>query len=166
MEKYYTSERNIQILIALMKEYGIRKIVLSPGSSNISFSASVQINDTYKLSVELPTVHDKTDEWSCDLIANKALSELKRGTGGPVHINMITICSLDFSVIKLPEVNVIKRVCRDEQFPNLTGKRIAVFVGQHGQWSEGLTKAVERFCENYNALVLCDRTAITAENTV
>lgn len=41
-EYYYTSERNAQILIYLMKEYGIKKIIASPGATNASFVYSVQ----------------------------------------------------------------------------------------------------------------------------
>ena len=41
-EYYYTSERNAQILIYLMKEYGIKKIIVSPGATNASFVYSVQ----------------------------------------------------------------------------------------------------------------------------
>lgn len=42
----YTDERNAQILIALLKEYGIRKVILSPGATNIPMSGSIQ-NDPY-----------------------------------------------------------------------------------------------------------------------
>ena len=42
----YTSERNTQILIGLLKYHGIRKIIVSPGANNVSFVASIQ-NDPY-----------------------------------------------------------------------------------------------------------------------
>lgn len=42
----YTSETNIQILIKQLKYRGVRKVVASPGSMNISFVGSIQ-NDTY-----------------------------------------------------------------------------------------------------------------------
>ena len=35
MKKGYTDERNAQILISLMKKNGIKKIVASPGATNI-----------------------------------------------------------------------------------------------------------------------------------
>ena len=35
MDKFYTSEKNTQILISLMKFHGIRKIVASPGATNV-----------------------------------------------------------------------------------------------------------------------------------
>lgn len=46
MEHYYTSERNAQIVISLMKAHGIRKVIASPGTTNICFIASIQ-NDPY-----------------------------------------------------------------------------------------------------------------------
>ena len=43
---HYSNERNAQIVIALLKANNIKKIVASPGSTNISFVGSVQ-NDSY-----------------------------------------------------------------------------------------------------------------------
>ena len=45
-DKYYTDERNAQIILALLKAYDIRKIVISPGSTNLAIVGSVQ-NDPY-----------------------------------------------------------------------------------------------------------------------
>ena len=39
---HYTNERQILILIALLKVNGIRKIVASPGATNVTFVGSVQ----------------------------------------------------------------------------------------------------------------------------
>ena len=33
-QKYFTNERNVQILIVLLKKYGIRKVIASPGTTN------------------------------------------------------------------------------------------------------------------------------------
>lgn len=44
----YTSIKNVQIIIALLKSYGIRHIVISPGSRNIPFTASVENDDYFK----------------------------------------------------------------------------------------------------------------------
>ena len=38
----YTNERNVQIVIALMKEHGIRRVIASPGTTNITFVGSIQ----------------------------------------------------------------------------------------------------------------------------
>lgn len=46
MRLCYSDEKNVQIVLALLKAHGIRKVILSPGSSNLAFSGSVQ-NDSY-----------------------------------------------------------------------------------------------------------------------
>lgn len=45
----YTSEKNHQLLIAYLKEYGIKTIVISPGTSNMGFVMSVQSDPFFKL---------------------------------------------------------------------------------------------------------------------
>lgn len=44
--KYYTVERGQQILVSLLKQHGIRKVIASPGTTNITFVASV-MNDSF-----------------------------------------------------------------------------------------------------------------------
>lgn len=46
MESYYTDEKNIQILISLMKLHKVKKIIASPGSTNITLVASLN-HDSY-----------------------------------------------------------------------------------------------------------------------
>ena len=36
-QKYYTAERSVQILISLLKQHGIKRIVASPGTTNLTF---------------------------------------------------------------------------------------------------------------------------------
>jgi 2-succinyl-5-enolpyruvyl-6-hydroxy-3-cyclohexene-1-carboxylate synthase len=45
-QRYYTNERNVQIVIALLKAHGIKNIIASPGTTNMTFVVSVQ-NDPY-----------------------------------------------------------------------------------------------------------------------
>ncbi len=49
MEQYYTDERNVQILIALLKEHNIKRIVASPGSTNVTFVGSVQQDPFFEI---------------------------------------------------------------------------------------------------------------------
>ena len=42
----YTDSKTVQILIAILKGHGIRKIVISPGTTNFMFVVSVQ-NDKW-----------------------------------------------------------------------------------------------------------------------
>ena len=41
MNGRYTNERNIQMVIALMKAHNIHKVVASPGTTNITFLKSI-----------------------------------------------------------------------------------------------------------------------------
>ena len=62
MNTNYSAERNVQILIALMKVHGIKKIVISPGATNICFVASVQQDPYFEL-------YSSVDERSAAYIA-------------------------------------------------------------------------------------------------
>ena len=45
-KKYYTDERNVQIVIALLKAHGIKRVIASPGTTNMTFIGSIQ-NDPW-----------------------------------------------------------------------------------------------------------------------
>ena len=242
MEKYYTNERNVQMLIYLLKAHGIRKIIASPGTTNLTFVGSVQ-NDPYfqvfssvdersaaylacgmaeesgepvvlsctgatasrnyfpglteayynkipvlavtstqhpgRIGHNMPQVIDRTnqpndtvlmskqvraiateeDAWDAVVSINEALLELRHRGGGPVHINLQTTYSRDYSVQKLPAIRVINRICYKDSLPELKAGRVGIFVGEHIKWSEELTASVEEFCEKYNAVVFCDQTS-------
>lgn len=239
----YSSEKNVQILLALLKAHGIRKMVLSPGSANASFVASAQYDSCFELyssvdersaayiacglaeeatepvvicctgatasrnympglteayyrklpiiaitatrpiawigqnrdqlidrtvvpkdvvvkSVYLPIVENEEDEWECNLKVNDALLELKRNGKGPVHINLTTSYSLDFSIEKLPLERTIHRYGSDDKMPRFGDNcSVGIFVGAHTQWSDRLLNSVEVFCKKYDAVVLYDQTS-------
>jgi 2-succinyl-5-enolpyruvyl-6-hydroxy-3-cyclohexene-1-carboxylate synthase len=239
MKHYYTDERNAQIVISLMKAHNIKKVIASPGTTNICFVASIQQDpyfeiysapdersagyiacglsaesgepvalsctgatasrnymsalteafyrklpilaitssrrstrighnfdqvtdrrvlpkDVAKISEQLPLVYDAETEWACMIAANKAMLELKHHGCGPVHINLETNYSRNYSVKEIPPVQAIYRINTLSKMPELNADRIAIMVGAHLQWSEALTEAVDRFCEANNAIVLCD----------
>lgn len=242
MDTYYSKEINVQILVSLMKSHGIRKVIASPGTTNINFVASVQqdpyfelyssvdersaaymacglaaesgepvalsctgatasrnyipglteayyrklpvlaitatqhpgrigqnmaqvidrravLNDMVNLSIQAPLVHTEEDKWALNVQINRALSELFRHGGGPVHINLETSYNKDFTLKELPQARTIKRLCYGDDLPELPDGKIAIFVGDHRKWSEKLTKAVDEFCGKYNGVVLCDQTS-------
>lgn len=242
MSKFYTDEKNVQILIALLKHHKIKKIIASPGATNVTFLGSlqndsyfeiyscvdersaaymacglatetgesvvlsctgatssrnyipalteayynkisiiavtstqhsgrigqnipqvidrrVQLNDIVKMSVQIPLVYTSEDKWACENKINTALLESKHNGGGPVHINLETSYSLDFTVKELPKVNVVRRIGYGGEFPELNYKKIAIFVGAHKKWSEKLTETVNNFCKKYNAVVFTDHTS-------
>lgn len=49
MKHYYTDERNAQIVISLLKAHNIKKIIASPGTTNVCFIASVQQDDFFQI---------------------------------------------------------------------------------------------------------------------
>lgn len=238
----YSTEKNIQILIALLKANGIRKVIASPGTTNFSLVGSLQsdpwfemyssvdersaaymacgmaaesgepvvltctgstasrnyypglteayyrklpilaitshqgtdrigqlisqnidrrqiAHDVARLSIEIPVVKDQRDEVFAIRETNRALLELHRCGGGPVHINLFTSYSTDFSVKELPTVKVIQRLFSWDKLPDIPQGRIAVFVGVHRKFTENLTNAVDSFCAKYDAVVVCDHTS-------
>ena len=241
----YTSERSIQILLGLMKKHKIKKVVASPGTTNISFVISMQndpyyemysapdersaayiacglaaesgepvvltctgatasrnyipglteafyrklpvlavtstqhmgqigqhvpqvidrtvvLNDIVNMSVQIPIVHDDIDAWSANVHINDALLELRHRGGGPVHINLTTSYPFypnDFSIKELPDTRAVYRIEQSDKVPKLESGRVAIFVGNHIPMTVELIEEIEKFCENYNAVVLCDHTS-------
>lgn len=126
---------------------------------------SVQMNDTVRLSVQIPTCHTDEDEWAANVQINRAILELTRAGGGPVHINLETTYSSNFSVEKLPEARPIFRIGYSDAFPSLPDGRIGIFVGAHRKWSSALTNAVDAFVPHIMPLFYVIRQVIIAENT-
>lgn len=62
MANYFSREKNVQIILSLLKKNGIKKIVASPGATNVAFVGSVQ-NDPYF------EVYSSVDERSSAYIA-------------------------------------------------------------------------------------------------
>ena len=242
-KKYYTAERNVQIVIALLKAHGIKKVIASPGTTNMTFVGSIQQdpwfeiyssvdersaayiacglaeesgepvvlsctgatasrnymsgmteayyrklpvlaitshrgehnighlidqqidrrqipNDIALMSVTIPMVDSPEDERFCNIETNKALLELKHNGGGPVHINLYTRYTNDFSVKSLPSTRVIRRYNREtKDLPILPNCDIAIFIGSHKTFSKDTISEIETFCEANNAFVICDHTS-------
>lgn len=49
MEYYYSNERNIQMMISLLKAHGIRKVVASPGATNICLVESMRYDGGFEM---------------------------------------------------------------------------------------------------------------------
>ena len=49
MNTFYTSERHVLILLALLKAHGIRKVIASPGTTNIALVASMQQDPFFQM---------------------------------------------------------------------------------------------------------------------
>lgn len=239
---FYTSERNVQILISLLKENQIRKVIASPGTTNLTFIASIQNDSFFELfssvdersaaylacglsaqsgepvvlsctgatasrnyfsglteayyrklpilavtstqneakighhraqvinrsqqpldtvihSEHVRSVVTEEDEWDATIRLNRAILALNHHGGGPVHINITTTYSKDFSVKELPAVRVIRRYTQNDNLPELPKGRIAVVLGNHKIFSEKETVAIDDFCAAHDAVVFCDHTS-------
>lgn len=242
MGKAYSSEMNVQILIALMKAHGIKKVIASPGTTNLTFVGSIQNDpffeiyssaeersaaymacgmaaetgepvaisctgatasrnyfpalteayyrklpilaitstqytsrighhvaqvidrscqplDTVKMSVQIPTVKDADDEWACEVNINNALLELRHRGGGPVHINLTTTYSKDFTVKELPKVRVINRYTYNSSLPIINAGTVAIYIGTHMRIASDLQYMIDSFCKRFNGVVVCDHTS-------
>ena len=243
MAYHYSSNRNVQLLVAQFKARNIKKIIASPGTTNIELITSLQSDpffemyscvdersaaymacglseesqepvviicteatasrnyypglteayhrklpvlaitclhdysyignlepqvidrsisppDTLKLKVSLPVIKDEADFNESQLMVNKAFLELTRRGGGPVHINLPwSGGQFDFSVETLPAVRVINRYTYEDFLPEIKAKKIAVYIGSHGQWSDDASEALNKFCSKYNAVVFCDHSS-------
>ena len=73
---FYTNERNVQIVIALLKAHDIHRVIVSPGTTNMTFVASIQ-NDPWF------NILSSADERSAAYLACGIASE----TGEPVVIS-------------------------------------------------------------------------------
>lgn len=49
MSFYYTSERNIQIVVSLLKAHGIKKVITSPGATDVAINISLQHDPYFEL---------------------------------------------------------------------------------------------------------------------
>lgn len=49
MENHYTNARNVQIVIALMKAHGVKKVVASPGATDLAIVASLQQDPYFEM---------------------------------------------------------------------------------------------------------------------
>jgi 2-succinyl-5-enolpyruvyl-6-hydroxy-3-cyclohexene-1-carboxylate synthase len=117
--------------------------------------------DVVRMSVTLQSVHCKDDEWDVNLKVNRALSELTRRGGGPVHINLVTEYQTDtLSAGELPDARVIRRYTQADSLPVIPNNcKIAISVGAHKRWTAELTKAVDQFCASHDAIVFADHSS-------
>lgn len=74
--KRYTDEKNVQVILALLKEHGIRKVIASPGTTNMALVASMQSDPYFEM-------YSSVDERSAAYLACGLAAE----SGEPVVIS-------------------------------------------------------------------------------
>lgn len=73
---HYTNERNVQIVIALLKAHGIHRVIVSPGTTNMTFVVSIENDPWFQ-------IWSSVDERSAAYLACGMAAE----TGEPVVIS-------------------------------------------------------------------------------
>ena len=117
---------------------------------------SRQPKDTCVCSEHLQLIKDENDMWDCTIKINRAILALRQHGGGPVHINLPTTYSRDFSIKELPNVRKISRYYFYDKLPEITQKKVAIFIGTHKKMTEKEQQAIDSFCESFNAVVFKD----------
>lgn len=114
-------------------------------------------DDVFTLKVHLPVIKDAEDAAETELLINKAILNVTRRGGGPVHIDL-PCCDddYDFHVKELPEARLIQRYEAGDEFPSLPEGKIAVFLGSHHRFSPEDTDTLDAFCAATDAVVFCD----------
>lgn len=116
--------------------------------------------DVALVSVQVPMTTDDETEWSNTLLINEAILAAIGQGGGPVHINLETNYSKSsFGIKQIKEARPVFRCEPGDVLPACPKGSIAIFVGAHRRWGDGLVNDVERFCEKYDAVVICDQTS-------
>lgn len=239
MNFHYSAERNVQMVLALFKAYGIKRVIASPGAINIPVVASMQQDSYFEMKscvdersaaymacgwaeetgepvvlsctgatssrnympglteafyrklpvialtssrdnsrighlmpqvtdrtahpndivvdyVHVQTIKDDMDDWDVNVKVNRALNNLKIG---PIHINITDARSKMYNVTELPKVNVIRRYTLKDKMPILPKGKIAIFCGEHKEWTKEETDAVDAFCACNDAVVIVDHTS-------
>ena len=238
---YYTIERNKQIILYLLKKYGINQVVVSPGATNFALVGSMQHDSFFQMfscvderaaaymaigiaeksgnpvvlsctgatasrnymaaltyaykrnlpilvitsslslssvghlkaqvtdrehspvdmiwrSYQFDNIKDSEDEWRVNVKCNEAITQLLLYKK-PIHINVCTTYSMNFSVKELPQAKYIPTYTSESKLPSLPNVSICVFIGSHKKFSNELIVALEKFCDSHNAIVLCDHTS-------
>lgn len=120
---------------------------------------SVSPNDTYVKSVHLQEIKDDQDEWDCNVKINSVIIALRQHGGGPVHINLTTTYSEDYSIKYLPRVRAISYYTNKSNLPKIPKGRVAIFLGAHSKMNDSQTTIIDSFCASNNAVVFCDHTS-------
>lgn len=117
-------------------------------------------SDTVRISVQCPIPVESEEIWACEVNINKAILELYRHGGGPVHINLETKSPGSFPVEMLPSVRKISRIMGGEDWPEFPrGRKVAIMIGAHRPFTVVETECVEKFARSCGAVVFADRTS-------
>lgn len=153
-EAYY---RKLPI-IALTYTHYADKYDLSPQF----LDRSVSQNDVKVMSVELPVIESSADRRKCISHINAAIATALI-TDMPVHVNVVNPPRLmSFHTKELPTdfwTTELYKHDPERAKAELSGKKVAVFIGAHKKFTAEEQDAISAFARSYGAAVFCDHTS-------
>lgn len=115
---------------------------------------------------QLPEIKNDTDVWYCNRILNEAFLELNHHGRGPVHIN-IPFVAHNTDTFSTPELPVVRKISLHDAETKKTewkaigsklqSKKVMIVWGQSVKITPELDKAVSKFCEMTDAIILTDK---------
>lgn len=107
----------------------------------------------------LRTVRSEEENNLVTLRMNQAIHALTKRGGGPVHVDLETHSTREFTVKTLPTAKKIKFYDYDSELPPIPKGRILIFVGNHNIWKQEEIELIDNFCSIYNGIVVCDHSS-------
>lgn len=147
----------LPILAITSKQTSSREDNLSPQYIN---RTSVP-KDAVRYSVQIPFVRGRVDTEDCILKINRAIAELYRGGGGPVHIDLTTNYTTNYVNDYIIDCPIIEHYYSWDKLPAIPEQidKIAISIGTHKKMESELTSSIEKFCNKYGAVVLIDHSS-------
>lgn len=135
MSHYYTDEVNTLILVSLLKEHNIRRIIASPGTTNISFVGSVQFDPYFE-------VYSAVDERSAAFMACGLAEE----TGEPVVLTCTGATASRNYIPGLTEAyyrHLPVLAVTSTQHTGRVGNYVAQVIDRREQFSDMIKKSIQ-----------------------
>lgn len=112
MAKHYTDEKNTQVVLALLKKHGIKKVIASPGTTNMAVVASMQSDPYFEL---YSSVDERSAAYmACGLAAESGEPVVLSCTGATASRNYASGLTEAFyrklPVLAITSTQVISRV--------------------------------------------------------
>ena len=157
----YTDDKNAQVILALLKSYGIKKVVVSPGTTNVPISRSVQLDPWFE-------VYSVVDERSAAYFAGG----LSYASGEPVVISCTGATAsrnylpglTEAFYRKLPIIALTSQI-HNSDFGNLTPQVTDRTTSQNDVKRESVLLPVIKDDEDYERCVISANKALIAATT-
>ena len=135
MDVGYTTENNVLMLVSLLKSHGIKRIIASPGTTNITFVASVQHDPYFDV---FSSVDERSAAYiACGMAAESGEPVVLSCTGATASRNYLSGLTEAF-YRKLPVLAVTSM-----QHPGRIGQYIAQVIDRHTPPADTCVKSVQ-----------------------